>query len=64
MLLLVTFCMCLGVCVRSRVRACVCNVTGFVLSPEFGVFVNCGGRRSRQEDIRWSGLPLTFGESL
>ena len=32
-------------------------------SAEFGVFVDHRGQRSRQSDIKWSGLPLSFCES-
>lgn len=28
---------------------------------EFGVFVDSYGRRSRTEEIKWSRLPLSFG---
>ena len=33
----------------------------FLLILEFGVFVNNLGRRSRQGDLKWHGLPLAFG---
>lgn len=29
---------------------------------EFGVFVDAYGRRSRSDDIKWSRLPLSFGQ--
>ena len=31
-----------------------------VLFVEFGVFVDSNGRRSRPDDMKWSGLPLYF----
>lgn len=37
--------------------------TGFGLLAEFGVFVDSYGRRSRTDDLKWSRLPLAFGES-
>ena len=29
---------------------------------EFGIFVDWQGRRSRKGDLKWSRLPLAFGE--
>jgi len=34
------------------------------MSAEFGVFVDNCGRRSRRHNIRWTGLPLAFGEQF
>lgn len=34
----------------------------FIYVAEFGVFVDAYGRRSRNEDIKWSRLPLSFGK--
>lgn len=36
-------------------------LTGVVSMAEFGVFVDSYGRRSRTEEIKWSRLPLSFG---
>lgn len=41
-----------------------CGLTSFICAAEFGVFVDAYGRRSRTEDIKWSRLPLSFGEYL
>ena len=30
------------------------------LITEFGIFVDANGRRSRDEDLKWSRLPLAF----
>lgn len=30
----------------------------------FGVFASASGKRTRKDDLKWAGLPLSFGKSL
>ena len=51
----------LSVCVFDTPCLWPCSSPGLCLLPEFGVFVDSYGRRSRTDDLKWSRLPLAFG---
>ena len=40
------------------------NIMCFVLVTDVGIFVDSSGQKTRDEEIQWSGLPLSFGKIL
>ena len=40
------------------------NIMCFVLVTDVGIFVDSSGQKTRDEEIQWSGLPLSFGKVL